>query len=388
MREFDDPVTTDVKPPSRRRIRAKRIRLGAIAVVLVAGLATVGHVGSDQSARVATAGSDDTTASTGVAPDPTDTAHTTATTGVSTSTTGTSNMSTTRSRPATTATTTERPSTTTTTTAPAGGPVVTTEAEERGGDQISLPAGGVMFPAEAGRSIWEATSNGITIRVRVDPAVPRGGQVVRFYVNVSGPADTCCDAVVGFDGHFFNQVGRNGSTCPSVSGNAFETSFVYNNAGLVRFKVRADDCSDTVIGWLSGWLEVTEGQSSVQGPALPTLKLGNYGPTEHQGDSHYLPLLISAQDTDGWISQFVVDWGDGNAPETLTGDPLPCRAWAPWGWPGGTRVSLPFNTPGATSPMHFYSTAGTYTVTVTARSTACDGSQPQEGTDTMTWAVQ
>ena len=134
-----------------------------------------------------------------------------------------------------------------------------------------------------------------------------------------------------------------------------------------------------------------------QGPALPTIKeVGNYASPDHRGDAHYLPLYIAAQDDDGWISQFVVDWGDDTSPTTYAYNPFPCKAMPPSGWPAGNYVSLPSDT---TNPLvgidgqpvpsteHFYVAAGTYTVTITVRSTACDGSQPQEGTGTMTWSV-
>ena len=134
-----------------------------------------------------------------------------------------------------------------------------------------------------------------------------------------------------------------------------------------------------------------------QGPALPTMKeVGNYASPDHRGDAHYLPLYIAAQDDDGWISQFVVDWGDDTAPTTYVYNPFPCKAMPPSGWPAGNYVSLPSDTTNppvgidgqpVPSTEHFYAAAGTYTVTVTVRSTACDGSQPQEGTGTLTWSV-
>ena len=133
-----------------------------------------------------------------------------------------------------------------------------------------------------------------------------------------------------------------------------------------------------------------------QGPALPTMKeVGNYASPDHYGDAHYLPLFMAAQDDDGWIREFVVDWGDDTSPTTYAYNPFPCKAMPPSGWPAGNYVSLPSDT---TNPLvgidgqpvpsteHFYVAAGTYTVTVTVRSTACDGSQPQEGTGTMTWS--
>ena len=133
-----------------------------------------------------------------------------------------------------------------------------------------------------------------------------------------------------------------------------------------------------------------------QGPALPIMKeVGNYASPDHYGDAHYLPLYIAAQDDDGWIREFVVDWGDDTSPTTFAYNPFPCKAMPPSGWPAGNYVSLPSDT---TNPLvgidgnpvpsteHFYVAAGAYTVTVTVRSTACDGSQPQEGTGTMTWS--
>jgi hypothetical protein len=134
-----------------------------------------------------------------------------------------------------------------------------------------------------------------------------------------------------------------------------------------------------------------------QGPALPAITtLSNYASVDHYGDSHYLPLFIGARDEDGWISQFLIDWGDSSAPVTLAYNPFPCKAMPPSGWPADNYVSIPSNTLNpevgldgkpAPSTEHFYSTPGTYTVTVIVRSTACDGSQPQEGTRSMTWPV-
>jgi hypothetical protein len=138
------------------------------------------------------------------------------------------------------------------------------------------------------------------------------------------------------------------------------------------------------------------GAGSEQGPALPVIKtLGNYKSVDHPDDHHYLPLYIAAQDDDGWIRQFIVDWGDGGPLTTFDYNPFPCKAMPPSGWPAGNYVSLPSDTTNplvaidgtpAPSTEHYYPSPGSYIVTVTARSTACDGSDPQEGTGTTTWS--
>jgi hypothetical protein len=388
MGDFNDLVSANKGDRLARRRRARYLWLGGLFVTLVATATAVVHAGSDQSVRVAAAGADDsaTTGSTDATatvtttpPDARVTRETSSTTASSTSTT----------MPSTT-------STTGTSESPPDALVVTTAPQQPDADQISLPAGGVMFPYEAGRNLWEATSNGFVIHVRIDDPAPVGGQVVRFSVDVSGPDGPCCEALVGYDGATASQLGRDGSICPSVPSNTFETSYVYNSAGLVHFKALAGECSWSKIGWLSGWLQVSQGQSSVQGPALPIVKtLGKYASPDHQGDTHYLPLFIRAQDDDGWIRQLIIDWGDDTT-DTYQYNPFPCTAVAPSGWPATNYVSLPSDTThptvgldghAAPSTEHFYSTPATYKITVTVRSTACDGSQPQEGTSTMTWMV-
>jgi hypothetical protein len=124
--------------------------------------------------------------------------------------------------------------------------------------------------------------------------------------------------------------------------------------------------------------------------------LGGYASIDHRGDSHYLPLFIGAQDDDGWISQFLIDWGDGSPPLTLAYNPFPCKAMPPSGWPANNYVTIPSDTTNplvgldgkpAPSTEHFYSEPGSYTVTVSVRSTACDGSQLQETSRTVEHVV-
>lgn len=98
---------------------------------------------------------------------------------LSTSTTVSSVSSTTRPAPATTTTTRvprpPRPATTTTT--------------------VDLPAFMKTTPNPPGylaaATSWEAKGDGITVRMRIDPASPVDGQPVRFLIDYTG-GDTCC----------------------------------------------------------------------------------------------------------------------------------------------------------------------------------------------------
>ena len=372
------------------RLFGQRRRRGRLAwtVAVVLGSAALVGCGRGPDPAVQATASDGTSATTAAAPD-----SSTTTTAVPDSTT--LGSSTTTTPVAKAPTTTTRPPVTTTTTAP-GAPTITTAPEPEGPDMMTLPAGGAVFPYQAGRADWVATSNGYTISVHADPAAPRRGQVMHFSITVAGPGATCCEGLIGYDGHFVDQVGRAGTTCPSVATNTFDQPFVYNTTGLVRFKVAGGDCSWAKIGWLSGWLQIGEGQSTIQGPARPSVTAGGYRSVDHADDHHYFPLFLSAQDPDGWIHHFTVDWGDGTALATYAYDPFPCKAVAPDGWPQSNYVSLPSDTlhplvgldgQPVPSTEHHYAIAGTYTVTVTATSTACDGSQPQDGQATTSWTV-
>lgn len=383
------PIETSRASVRRFTGRVRYVRWAALAgAVAVLGLGMFSAGGSpDPTLRLATSGE-----SPGLLPHSSPEEQALAT---STSTLASTSSTTTSSKPVGAATIQPaRPAVTadTTSTIPAAA-TLTTQARPSDGRTLDLPAGGLVFGFEAGRSVWEGTSNGTTIRVSVAPAAPVAGQVVRFSVDVIGLSGVaCCTGAIGYDKSMVTQFGRTGAVCPTVPDNHFELADVYNDAGPVEFTVKAGPCTSTA-GWLSGWLQVGEGRSSVQGPALPVVRrLGLYGINEHAGDTRWLPLFVQASDEDGWVDQVVVDWGDGTTPEVFAPNVGRCLAMAPNAWPRSSSVSLPAPTtdpsiPGASLPLHFYATPGTYTVKVTVRSTACDGSQPQQGTGTFRWTV-
>lgn len=154
--------------------------------------------------------------------------------------------------------------------------------------------------------------------------------------------------------------------------------------------------------WLLGELDVGEGAGTRQGPALPD-------PMVLQGGSGENTRLMSIgnidiEDLDGWIVGFDIDWGDGSPVETYPGQPPDpdlypgidegCVPKAPHGWPSSAfhtkhNEGGPYGWVRWDGPQHFdhlYPDDGRYTVTITARSTACDGvSVPQEGSTTFEW---
>lgn len=80
-------------------------------------------------------------------------------------------------------------------------------------------------------------------------------------------------------------------------------------------------------------------------------------------------------DEDGYLTEIRYAWGDGS-PDTVFTFPLsqcvdPHDHWPTSRWPGSLDKAE------WTSPEHRYARAGSYTVTVTVVSTACDGTSPQ-----------
>jgi hypothetical protein len=119
-------------------------------------------------------------------------------------------------------------------------------------------------------------------------------------------------------------------------------------------------------------------------------------------------LEIGSRDIDGFASDFLVDWGDGTAPQPFSQyefvrDTAFCRSTADHDVldqqvsPGDEMPDTPSGSyygydptttfMAATSPQHEYTAAGTYTITVTAHSTNCDGGEPQSVTVSLTGTV-
>ena len=288
-------------------------------------------------------------------------------------------------KPATT--TTRRPATTVTTqpAAPApSGPVVRSTSAGLG---MKTP-GSVELPFSAGRTSWSAVSSGINISVRVDRAFPKAGDLITFDLVFSSAVHPCCNALWLVYGDGYAHSDQLFNTCPPGGMPAgglsrFTTSHTYNLDGLWTLAVQPNPgCgAPQVDSVLFITLEIGSGTTTVQGPSLPQLRIDSWTrPAGHEDDTSWVALAMDAFDDDGWMRTVTVDWGDGSPAQTFTGG-LPCTVWRS-GWPAPSRI-LVFE-----RNTHHYLAPGSYTITVTALSTACDGvSAPQTGRRTVAWPV-
>ena len=246
------------------------------------------------------------------------------------------------------------------------------------------------------------------ISVEVTPARPKAGETVRFVVTASQPGNCCA---IGL------QPGDGGETAPSQTCTAgqggkqrVEFTHAYNRPGTWTAVARADagracDMTDAMRAVFPGgqWngttlppvttpalpqitssvtVVVSAGATTSQGPGAPAID----GIALARAPDGQVALQAVVSDGDGWLARVEVDWGDGTPAAVL----LPATACRndESGWPVDSLwvIREPVQPPVSSfvpSPAHRYATPGAYTVTVTAVSTACDGSTPQRTTRTI-----
>jgi hypothetical protein len=238
--------------------------------------------------------------------------------------------------------------------------------------------GSVTLPYRPGQRSWDATSNGIRFHLTLTPAV--AGSPATWHVTTSGGAG-CCFVYLNFgDGYAV----PNGNLDCDVADPDVTATHTYNRGGSHHFMVEAalrGTCGQGHEGIVYGTFDVAPGRSTAQGPEQPVVQFDSSArPKGHEDDRSYVTIWGEAEDEDGFLRRFVVAWGDGTT-TPLPGDGNPCQT-GPDGWPVGSRGTIP-----ADPPMHHYAKPGTYTVTLTAYSTACDGSDVQTGTASFEWVV-
>lgn len=308
-----------------------------------------------------------------------------------TSTTQTSVVTPTTARAATPSTpaTPPRPST-----KPTPAPATTKAPARAAGASIEQPIGSygprdpstVTVPYQAGQSSWSGVSNGIALKVTMQPASPKAGEPIRFVLEATAPTATCCQSHVWFGDGFGWPTGLDMRECDAHAlVKRSEVVHTYNAHGRreIMFSAFANGCAgDGPQGTLFASFDVAPGAGTGQGPALPNVRFDTtVRPPEIPNDSRYLTVGGMVTDDDGFIQKLILDWGDGTA-QNLPGAGMGCRPSVS-GWPLQTMVLIPSNP----VVMHHYSAPGVYRVTLTAISTACDGSDEQRGVGALTWQV-
>jgi hypothetical protein len=230
-------------------------------------------------------------------------------------------------------------------------------------------------------------SAGIALKVTMQPASPETGEPIRFALEATSPTATCCQLHLWFGDGFGWPNGLEMGECNSHSlVKRAEVAHTYNAHGRreIMFSAFANGCvGDGPQGILFASFDVAPGASSAQGPVLPKVHFDTtVRPPEIANDISYVTVAGMATDDDGFIQKLVLNWGDGTPAQTLPGDRIGCRPSLS-GWPL-TSTAMIMSNPVV---MHRYTAPGTYQVTLTAISTACDGSHEQRGMGTITWRV-
>lgn len=139
------------------------------------------------------------------------------------------------SPPAPSTTTTVRAATPTTRTAPSAAPTTATSRPP------VAPRPGPVRPTIPVASAWQVEKDGISARLRIEPAGPVAGQPVRFLIDVSS-SDPCCVIQLDFgDGAKFS-VNAGGGTCAGDSAfspgpHAYATTHAYANPWTYRVQL-------------------------------------------------------------------------------------------------------------------------------------------------------
>lgn len=230
--------------------------------------------------------------------------------------------------------------------------------------------------------VFAATVESLTIEVTIEP----GGAPTAGILTFSTVLTDAAGGVLGLAENFGDTERRTGidaaidcaaGSKPSraESRKTFSTQHAYRKAGVytINFEAFSGDCGrQPRRARVNGLVTISAGPVLSNGPLSPTIGGIQTPPRDYEsGGIHDDPSLVylsyEANDTDGYVTQLKLDWGDGT-PAVVVSYPLSECHDSPTRWPGSTRRE---------GTSHKYATSGAHTVTITATSTGCDGRNPQ-----------
>jgi hypothetical protein len=279
---------------------------------------------------------------------------------------------------------TARPSVTTTSAAPTASR--DPERAEDDGSGYGASPGAVTFPYDATRRAWSLTRNGTTLNVTIADPTPKAGDPVEVAVQATRSDRDCCLLDVLYGDGLRDGINSSGDCRSPAATSRMANDHTWNAPGrqLLQINAQRGPCAfGAGEVTLRLWVDVQPGHSSSNGPRLPKVEL-DITAYPKPSDPGRLTFYGMATDDDGHLVRWVLDHGDGTS-QTLIPNMGPCQQAK-----GGTSASSTAFFPNDPPPSHRFAKPGTYTITLRAYSTGCDGRNQQVGSDTyeFTWGAE
>lgn len=252
-------------------------------------------------------------------------------------------------------------------------------------EHASAEAGPWDESASVPTARWEGRNGRLTLAIEVRPPSPRVGEQahVRLVATVDGGGLISSALAFGSEEPSGNMRVIIECKKTGMPGTASERRVVsrktsvrqvrFNAPGLqqINASAKAHRCGGGGEVGLKGLVAVRPSGLPTNGPARPTATVGASSAWKSLSHSRFVEVLVGGEDKDGYVRRLEIDWGDGTSSETVEVEPEAdvCRR----------SPVAPSGSVAPTSLPHIYTRDGTYTVTVTAVSTGCDGRTRQTG---------